>query len=215
MLTKLQVNLKKHKLMKRILNYIFIVTLGLSMSNCSPKDGDIGPEGTKGEQGDAGNDGVDGKDGNANVQKFSFYINSADWGSGHFGAGNVHHTYKVESSLTGDISMSNSDYAVIGYASVDQEGGDSYSEYKPMPYTYGTRDNYGVKIEMDLGRNYILLSKTLNGYDNKSFGPNEMPKRVRVQLVFIKIGVLSKIQEEVGINNYKDVMHYLDSNNSY
>ncbi len=51
MLTTLQINLKKHKLMKRILNYIFIVTLGLSMSNCSPKDGDIGPQGTKGGTG--------------------------------------------------------------------------------------------------------------------------------------------------------------------
>lgn len=172
-------------------------------------------KGLKGEQGDAGKDGVDGKDGNANVQKFSFYIDSADWGSGHFGAGNNHHTYKVESSLTGDISMSNSGYAVIGYASVDQEGGDSYSEYKPMPYTYGTRDNYGVKIEMSLSRNFILLSKTLNGYDNLSFGANEMPKRVRVQLVFIKIGILSKINEEIDVNNYKEVMDYLDSNNSY
>lgn len=89
--------------MKRLIYLIFIGLLTLSMTYCSPEDGDIGPQGPQGISGEHGQDGQDGQDGvdgqdgqdgedgedgNANVESTG-WITIDNWTNSYSGVGNT------------------------------------------------------------------------------------------------------------------------------
>lgn len=174
-----------------------------------------GEKGDKGDRGPVGPKGDDGVDGNANVKKFSFYISSNDWGGGHFGDGNIHSTFKVTTDLTGGISIGSPDYLPLAYIAPVQEGGDTYSEKKALPYIMSMRvgageEEYGIRYELLPNRQYITMSKTTNGFNSLSIGSSRYPKKIHVTIILIKYSLMSKLKDQVDFNDLKAVSNYFN-----
>ncbi|HLV38111.1 hypothetical protein [Xanthomarina sp.] len=164
-------------------------------------------DGTNGEQGTQGEHGIDG---NANVKKYTLTIEAADWNNAvHGGNDNVYHYYAVPSSLTGDIDIFNSGYLVLAYG---KPLGFDYSQTKLLPYTFGMGASYGIKFEMDINRNRILMFKTTNGWDSNSLSLAEMPSSFIVNIFMIEVNASNRVINDIDINNYEEVVKYFEIN---
>lgn len=229
--------MRRSKMLNRFFMLLFVALLTVSFNACSGDDGDIGPQGQqgiqgekgapgkdgkdgkKGDKGDAGKDGKDGKKGdkgdkgdpgNANVKKYSFLIEAADWSNGsHSGNSNTSNAFDVSPSLTGGISIANSDYVVLAYMwSISSNI--SFTHKRQLPYTFGIDNNYGLRFDLTVDRREIRMAKTLHGWDSASVPLAERPDKMNVEIVLIKAEVMAKLQEIVDFKDYQAVSKYFD-----
>lgn len=177
---------------------------------CSPEDGADGTQGIQGESGQQGEQGPQGEAGNANVSKYTITIADSDWNNGvHGGDDNTFNFYVVPEALTGGISISNSNYVVIAYGKPDGANYD-YSYDKPLPYTFGVENSFGLKFELSSGRSRVMMSKTTNGWDNSTVPLAERPNSFRLELFMIEINAARIAQNEIDFNNYNEVVEYFE-----
>lgn len=223
------------KMPNRFFILLFVALMTVSFNACSGDDGDMGPQGIqgiqgeKGDKGDAGKDGKDGKKGdkgdtgkdgkdgkkgdkgdpgNANVKKYSFSVETADWSNGtHSGNSNSSNSFDVLSSLTGGISISDSEYVVLAYLQINSSN-ISFSHKRQLPYTFGVDNNYGLRFELVVNRREIRMAKTLHGWDSITVPLAEIPDKVNFEIVMIKTEVMAKLQRKVDFEDYQAVSTY-------
>ena len=186
---------------------IFIITLLTALSfACSPEDGRDGLQGEQGEQGIQGEQGAPGIDGNANVRKYTITIANTDWNNGvHGGNDNVFNYYDIPESLTGGIRLSDQNYLVVAYGAPT---GFDYSTKKPLPYTLGIDDNYGIKFEMAINRDRVMMFKTTNGWNSATIPLAQRPSTFTLDIFMIEVKAANSAKAKIDLNNYTELVEY-------
>src|SRR5690606_25102802 len=103
--------------------------------------------------------------------------------------GNSHSYFVIAPSLTGGISIGNTNYIALAY--IAPGAGSEYNETKPLPYVFGVNNDSGIRFELIPDRSESIMTKTTNGRDNASFRLAQRPDYVRVDIILIEVGLMS------------------------
>lgn len=177
-------------LRKVLFNSIFLTVL--LFGSCMEEGlrgpaGPIGDSGTSGPGGDKGDDGM----GNVNVLKYTIDIPKANWVQTSLGDGNTVMAYEIPTTLTGNISLLDDNYVVYAYG--QPMGYPDYPQRKILPYVFGYKNQYGIRIELLLGdgsenaKAMAAISKAIGGYGNGALIESEIPASIRIDIFLIKI----------------------------
>lgn len=182
--------------------FILLGILSVSFSACT-KEGLRGPAGEAGDPGPQGPKGENGSEGtgNANVLKYTFSVQEADWALKSLGGTNNVLAYEIKASDINNVDLGNAEYVVVAYAKPDNI---NYPRKKMLPFTYNhnTQNNATIKIDLLMGdgseKSMLIATKTsVSGnppvFTNTAAEPTDMLTKITFEIFLIKLTALSKL----------------------
>lgn len=198
----------------KILALILLLVLLTGACTKEGLRGPAGPAGTEGIPGPKGDQGLDGM-GNANVLKYTFSVEEAQWEAKNLGGTNDVLAYDIKPEDINNVDLNDEEYVIFAYAKPDNV---NYPQRKVLPFSYNinTSANAIVRIDLVLGDTdtspMITASKqvvTGTTYTQGAPAPADMLTKITFDIFLIKLTDLAAVGS-LGVN-----LQYNDLNKVY